>query len=237
MKTLLTAALFVIALSPFQVAAQSNQKVQVADCTSSGCSCSVSDLTLSEVAATLPIAIPDKADQMILVRRPDGKMGWSGMAPADIDLLYGGKGNCPLQLFDEIVPRSGNWVITIDDTDLSRCPMVTMAGMGQTGMQSGAVTVDWRGSFDPTRMFLGMADLFRWQQTGRLSWRGVLANEETQGAFARVTMTARLISPVVVRGENRFHFSMANVPGLPANAMPGGNSCLSVTSYTARWRG
>lgn len=233
MKTLIAAILFL--LSPLPALAQANQKVQLADCTASGCTCRVTNLSLAEVAAAVPINIPDNADNMMLVRRPDGVMGWSGMAPADIDLLYGGSGSCPLELFEEIVPRDGLWSISDLSTDLSRCPMVAMAGMG--GVESTSISVDWGGSFHPERLFPGMAGLVNWRETGRLSWRGLVVDEQVDGAFARVTFTARLISPTMVRGESRFEFNMSGLSGMNPAVLQVGGGCLSVTTYVATWNG
>lgn len=229
------AAMASLVLSAGAALAQGTQKVQLADCTGSGCTCSVTNLTLTEVAAALPIEIPDGAEDMMLVRAPNGTMGWSTMAPADLDMLYGGQGNCPLQLFEDIVPRDGSWHITDVVTDTSQCPMVALAGMG--GLESATTSVNWGGRFHPERLFPETRGMVRWSQTGHLSWRGVVVDEQAEGAFARVTFTARLISPTLIRGESRFAFNMHGIGGMNAATLAAGGGCLTVTSYVARWRG
>lgn len=238
MKKLLNIVLLCLALSSWPVFAQTEQKVQFADCTSSGCTCSVTNLSLTEVAATVPITIPDGANNMILVRKPDGALGWSGRTPAQIDSDFGGSGSCPLQLFDEFVPRDGTWSITEVATDLSRCPMVAMAGMeGMGGLDSTSASVNWGGRFHPEKLFPAMAGMVDWRQTGRLSWRGIVVDEKVEGASARVTFTARLISPTVVRGESRFAFNMPGLTGVNPAIFQIGGGCRSVTTYVARWHG
>lgn len=235
MKKLFNLVLFCLALSPWPAVAQADQKVQYADCTSSGCTCRVTDLTLTEVAATVPINIPDGAENMILVRDPDGVLGWSDMAPADISLLYGGPRSCPMQESDAIVPRDGRWSISDVATDLSRCPMAAMAGMG--GIDSTSTNVAWGGRFHPEKLFPAMDGMVAWHQTGRQSWRGIVVDEEVEGASARVTFTARLVSPTVVRGESRFAFNMPGLSGVNPMVLQVGGGCLSVTTYVARWNG
>lgn len=207
----------------------------MADCTSSGCTCRVSNLTVGEVAATVGIDIPNDAENQTLVRDPDGKLLWTTMAPADLDLLYGGQGNCPLQLFEQITPRDGSWHITDVATDASQCPMAAMAAMG--GMESTTRSISWGGRFHPETLFPETRGTVAWSRTGDLSWRGVVVDEEIEGAFARVTFTARLVSPTIIRGESRFAFNMQGIGGMNPASIVAGMGCLTVTSYVARWRG
>jgi len=89
----LSAAMAALVLSACAALAQNSQKVKLSDCIRSGCTCSVTNQPLTEVAATLPIAILEGAEAMMLVRAPKGTMDWSTMAPADLDLLHGGRAN------------------------------------------------------------------------------------------------------------------------------------------------
>lgn len=235
MMTRIVAAMAALVLLSGAALAQGAQKVQIADCTDTGCVCRVSSLTLAEVATALPLDITEGAEDKTLVRSPEGALLWSPLAPADIDLLYGGAGNCPLQLFDEIVPRDGSWHITDVQTDTSQCPMIAMAAMG--GMESTTTTARWGGRFHPESLFPETAGMVHWSQTGHLSWRGTVVDEEIDGAFARVTFTARLISPTLVRSESRFAFNLQGPGGMNPATLAAGGGCLTVTSYVARWRG
>jgi hypothetical protein len=157
------------------------------------------------------------------------------MSPARLDEFHGGKGSCPLQLFEEIVPRDGSWHITDVATDASQCPMAGMAAMG--GMERRTVPVTWGGRFHPERIFPETRGIVSWSRTGDLSWRGVVVDEEIDGAFARVTFTARLVSPTTIRGESRFAFNLDGPGGMNPASIAAGMGCLTVTSYVARWRG
>lgn len=235
MIRLILASATALFLSALAAVAQTGQKVQMADCTSSGCTCRVSDLTIGEVAATVGITIPKDAENQILVRAPDGKLGWTTMSPDDLDLLYRGQGSCPLQLFDEITPRDGRWQITDVATDASQCPMAAMAAMG--GMESVTRSISWGGRFHPETLFPETRGMVAWSRTGDLSWRGLVVDEEIEGAFARVTFTARLVSPTIIRGESRFAFNMHSIGGMNPASIVAGMGCLTVTTYVARWNG
>lgn len=227
-----------LAASPFGAMAQTGQKIQIATCTDSGCTCQVSNLTLEEVAATVPVIIPDDAEDKLLVRTPDGKLGWSAMAPADLDLLYGGPGNCPLQLFDDIVPQDGLWRMTAGATDASACPL--LAGMGgPPPMQGGTRQINWDGSFHPEKLMSEAAGMVRWSSTGARSWRGVLADEALSGSegvsAASVIWTLTLVSPTEVQGRSVFDYSISSMAGDAAvNAVLAGMQCKTQTPFVAR---
>lgn len=222
-------------LSTVAAIAQTGQRIQMAECTSTGCTCRVSELTLEQVAITVDINIPDDAENQILVRDPQGDLVWSKLSPAQLDRSYGGQGNCPLQLFEDITPRDGRWQITDVATDASQCPMAAIAAMG--GMETHTVTVNWGGHFRPERIFPETRGMVAWSRTGDLSWRGVVADEEIEGATARVTFTARLVSPTLIRGESRFAFNMPALGGVNPAVLQLGGGCLTVTTYVARWNG
>ncbi|PWK59615.1 hypothetical protein [Roseicyclus mahoneyensis] len=232
---LILASATALLMSTLAALAQTGPRVQMADCTSSGCTCRVTDLTVGEIAATANMEVPDDAENQTFLRDPDGNLFWTDMSPDNLDLLYGGQGSCPLQLFEEITPRDGRWFITDVATDASQCPMVGMAAMG--GLESHTVSVSWGGRFHPERIFPETQGMVAWSRTGDLSWRGIVVDEEIDGAFARVTFTARLVSPTVIRGESRFAFNLNAPGGMNPASVAAGMGCLTVTTYVARWRG
>ena len=238
MRRYLISAIAVLLAATCGAMAQTGQKIQIASCSESGCSCRASNLTLDEVAATVPVNIPAGAEDMVLVRTPDGKLGWSAMAPADLDLLYGGQGSCPLQLFDELAPQDGVWRITAGATDASACPLLGGAG-GPPPMNGEARQINWGGSFHPDKLMSEAAGLVRWSSTGARSWRGVLADEamsSSDGATAAsVIWTLSLVSPTEVQGSSVFDYSISSNAGdAMVNAILGGMQCKTQTPFVAR---
>jgi hypothetical protein len=217
---------------------QSGQKIQIATCTNSGCTCRVSNLTLDEIAATVPITIPPGAEDQILVRTPEGRLGWSDMAPADLDLLYGGPGNCPLQLFDEIAPQDGNWQIIAGATNAADCPILG-GSVGAPPMSSAVRQIYWQGSFHPDKLMTESAGMVRWSSTGPRSWRGVLADEALTGndgaTAASVIWTMTLVSPTEVQGNSVFDYSITSFAGdAVVDSIMAGLSCKTQTPFVAR---
>lgn len=238
MRRYLLSSLAILAAMTGGVMAQTGQKIQIATCTNSGCTCRVSNLTLEEVAATAPVVIEDGAEDKTLVRTPDGKLGWSAMAPADLDLLYGGQGSCPLELFDEMTPQDGNWQIRAGATDASACPMLG-ASIGAPPMSSAVRQINWGGSFHPDKLMAESAGMVRWSSTGPRSWRGVLADEamsSSDGATAAsVIWTLTLVSTTEVQGNSVFDYSISSNAGDAAvNAILGGLQCKTQTPFVAR---
>jgi len=103
--------------------AQAEQMVQDAQHPNSGCTCGISNLTVDQIMASLPAkSVPKGAEDMKIVRAPDGKYQCTIMAPADLDLLYGGRGDCPQTVFGEVAPEDGLRQLTAGTTDTSACP-------------------------------------------------------------------------------------------------------------------
>ncbi len=238
MHRYLLSSLVILAAMPGGAMAQTGQKIQIASCTNSGCTCRVSNLTLDEIAATAPMVIADGAEDMLLVRTPDGKLGWSAMAPADLDLLYGGSGSCPLELFDEMAPQDGRWQIMAGATDASACPMLG-GSTGAPPMSSAVRQINWGGSFHPDKLMTESVGMVRWSSTGPRSWRGVLADEamfSNDGeTAASVIWTLTLVSPTEEQGNSVFDYSISSTAGdATLNAILGGLACKTRTPFVAR---
>lgn len=238
MRRYLISSVVILAATAVGAMAQPRQKIQIATCTGQGCTCRVSNLTLDEIAATAPMSVPDNAEDMMVVRTPEGKLGWTSMAPADLDLLYGGSGSCPLQLFDEMVPQDGMWRLSAGATDASACPLLG-ASMGGPPMNSQARRINWGGSFHPDKLMTEAAGHVRWSSTGARSWRGVLADDEVtnrDGATAAsVIWSLTLVSPTEVQGNSVFDYSISSNAGDAAvNAVLAGMQCKTQTPFVAR---
>jgi hypothetical protein len=219
-----------------QVAPAQAQYVQTAVCGSSGCTCKVSTVTIEEVEATLRLKTEEGAIDMILVQDASG-FSWQDLTPAQLDRKYGGDGSCPLQLADEFTPEDGLWQISVGTTDTSACQMVR--GQIPGGMTSQTRQIIWNGVFHPEKLFMEARGMFRWTETGRLNWRGVLVDETMSAnggtSGASVIQTVRMVSPTEVTGNSVFEYDLA-IPGLDAAAAAiiAGMQCKTVTPFTAR---
>lgn len=214
------------------------QTVQVADCGPGGCSCYVSDMTLDEIAATLPGPIPANAAEMTLVDEPTG-FYWRSESPAQIDRSFGGPGSCPVYLSGEMVPEDGRWQITAGATDVSACPMLA-ANPPPTNLNGETRQIDWNGSFHPNTLMSEAAGMVRWSSVrGSGHWRGVVADKSLTGSTgatgASVIWTLSLVSPTEVRGQSVFDYNISSTAGdAAANAVLAGLKCRTVTPFTAR---
>lgn len=210
--------------------------VQFATCGASGCTCRVSNDATSTIETQVPSAFPTGWENQTLVVH-DGKYFWSSLSPAQLDRKYGGSGSCPLQVFHEFTPEDGLWQISVGTTDTSACKMV--AGQVPGGMTSQTRQITWNGVFHPETLFMEARGMFRWTETGRLNWRGVLADETMSAnggtSGASVVQTVRMISPTEVTGSSVFEYDLA-IPGLDAAAASviAGMQCKTVTPFTAR---
>lgn len=214
------------------------QLVQVADCGPGGCSCYMSDLTLDEIAATLPGPIPDNAAELTLVDEPSG-FSWRSETPAQLDRMFGGPGSCPVYLSGEIVPEDGRWQITAGATDISACPMLA-SNPPPTNLSGEFRQINWNGSFHPDKLMSEAAGMVRWSGViGSGNWRGVVAEESLKGSTgatgASVVWTLSLVSPTEVRGQSVFEYDISSTAGdAAANAVLAGLQCRTVTPFTAR---
>lgn len=210
--------------------------VQLATCGASGCTCRVSNEATSTLETQVPKAFPSDWEKKTLVVY-DGKYFWSSLSPSQLDRKYGGSGSCPLQVFDEFTPEDGLWQISVGATDTSACKMV--AGQVPGGMTSQTRQISWNGVFHPEKLFMDARGMIRWTETGRLNWRGVLADERMSAnggtSGASVIQMVRMVSPTEVIGNSVFEYDLT-IPGLDAAAASviAGMQCKAVTPFTAR---
>ena len=93
MKHLMIA--FALALSLVTLPARAEDKVTIADCGDSGCACYLSNYSANEIAVVLGVDPPAGEGTATLVHA-GGDYFWTRAPLAEIDLAYGGKGECPL---------------------------------------------------------------------------------------------------------------------------------------------
>lgn len=181
--------LLIAALLAAPVAALAEDKATVATCGDSGCTCRLAALTPSEIEAATGIPAPPGAAAMTLVDI-DGTFVWSPLSGDEVDLLMGGDGTCPLQLFDEIVPRDGTWAPAILSQTDQGCPagLSGMLAPMLDGAAGPARAVRWGGAFDPEKMSIGPSGL-TWTAEGPRAFRGSV--DSVASDIVRITVDVR----------------------------------------------
>jgi len=127
--------------------------VVLAECDEGGCSCLLTDLSISDATIVLGQAPPAGATDPVLVES-DGEYTWSALPVEDIDLVFGGTGECLLALFPAIVPLDGSWLGTVGERVVgANCPA------GVSGMLDPMLAginerrqVVWDGVFHPVKI-------------------------------------------------------------------------------------
>lgn len=181
-------------------------KVVLADCKiGSGCRCNLSDATGEVAAVTIGSALPSGWQDMVLVNN-DGDYFWSALSRDDIDLTYGGDGQCDLELFAAIVPEDGLWVGTAGTGSVGQCPAGLREQL-QPQLDSIAIprNVKWGGRFNPDAIAVGGKNTaITWTEvrpdyfTGAGMTNGGAGSNEI--VAITVDYTATLISPTQMDG-------------------------------------
>lgn len=163
--------LLLIALATAPMAARADGKMILASCAEGqGCSCRLSEITLSEALVVLGL---EGGAGDVIVEASDGSLSLSTEHPDDLNRHYGGQGNCIITLFDPPVPQDGLWSFTQRPvTTRGSClPQVKpMADQMLAGMAT-TKQITWGGSFHPDRFRLseGGSPLI-WRQTGPVDY-------------------------------------------------------------------
>lgn len=184
--------------------ALAQEKLTVADCGdgTAGCRCALSAVTMEEAGIVLGTAAPPGTASLV---RLNGEYVWSPLSLAEIDLAAGGDGNCPLELFDAMVPEDGAWVGTVTDSAISHCPPGLEAALDPvTSALVFPRDIDWGGSFHPDRIRMeGAAPAITWTRADdrHFTGQGPLVSESGAASLVRIGVTydARLIDPRLVR--------------------------------------
>ena len=182
--------------------ALAQEKLTVADCGAEGCRCALSAVTMEEAGLLLGTPAPEGSTVLV---RLNGDYVWSSLSLPEIDLAAGGDGECPLELFDAMVPEDGSWIGTVADRRVSQCPAGLDAALEPLA-QALVFPRDiaWGGSFHPDRIRMeGTARAIDWTRVSETHFTGQGPSASESGAASLVkigvTYDARLIDPRLVR--------------------------------------
>ncbi|PTX03537.1 hypothetical protein [Pararhodobacter aggregans] len=199
-----------------------------------GCHCYQSSHSLATLETQTDLSPPEGLDAPILVSL-DGALFWSEDSGHAVDLTYGGDGLCDPQVFPEAdtgLPRNGDWAMTITGHSLSGCPDQVAAaiggdiGIGRTERRA----ITWPRPFSMAPLTADNPAAGPWVNQGGGVWSTeVLNSSGAMGANARVTMTARILSPVEI--------AVTSVFSTDALAIITGQTCRSTTEARLRRHG
>lgn len=195
--------LSLVAFMAWTVSASAYEKLVVATCGDDGCRCALSSVTAAEAGIVLGVAPPATDGPLTLVEF-DGEYIWSPLSPEEIDLAAGGDGQCPLELFEAMVPEDGQWRGTIKERSVSQCPaMLEPMLAGLADQMVFARRMEWGGRFHPDKIRMeGAAAAIKWTKAGdnHFSGEGPKAGQRgpTSMVDIGVTYDARLVDPRAV---------------------------------------
>ncbi|MGV8942209.1 MAG: hypothetical protein ACOH1P_11880 [Lysobacter sp.] len=225
--------------------AQAEKKVMVADCEVGGCRCMLSPNTVADIQILTGEAPPPGAAGMTLVVANDDLV-WSPKTPREVHRIYGGSGDCPIEVFPAAStqrggPRDGVWVFKEHAADMSRCPLMKMAGAFAgaevDGPKMGDVPIRWNGRFHPDKYFPQMPGGLRWVRVDDNNWRGELtdANATAAASIVSLVLHSSLVRDDLIRGSLSYKSNMdtlmKDVPQVAAMY-----KCEFRTEYTGRWK-
>ena len=219
--------------------ALAQEKLTVADCGdgSAGCRCALSSVTMEE--AGIVLGTPAPAGTTTLVRL-HGDYIWSPLSLSEIDIAAGGDGQCPLELFDTMVPKDGQWLGTVTGQTISACPPGLEAAL--TPLTEAMVfprDIAWGGSFHPDRIRMeGAARVIDWTRVSETHFtgEGPAASEAGASSLVKIGVTydARLIDPELVRILVRLKIRTEGLSQAVIDAAGLGRCDVSVTVDLAR---
>ncbi|WP_151719225.1 hypothetical protein [Gemmobacter serpentinus] len=182
--------LFLFILAALPMAAKAEGKMILASCAEGqGCSCRLSEITLSEAIVVLGL---EGGAGDVVVEAPDGSLSLSTEHPDDLNRRYGGSGNCSITLFDPPVPQDGLWSFTQRPlTTRGAClPQVKPMVDPMIAAMAAARRIVWGGSFHPDRFRLseGGSPLV-WHQTGPVDYASEVRATDSPMITARYRAT------------------------------------------------
>lgn len=181
--------------------ALAQEKLIVADCGDGGCRCALSALTMEEAGVVIGASAPEGSAALV---RHGGDYIWSPLSPSEIDLVAGGDGECPLELFEAMTPEDGSWVGSVVDRKISQCPAGLDAALAPvTEALVFPRDIAWGGSFHPDRIRMqGAARAIDWTRVDERRFTGEGPSASQRGGSSveiGVSYDARLIDPRLVR--------------------------------------
>ncbi len=231
------APLSLLATALLAAPAMAQEKLTVADCTEGGCRCALSAVTLQEAEVVLGTPAPEGTTALV---RLNGEYIWSPLSLREIDFAAGGDGECPLELFDAMIPEDGDWIGTVTGQTISHCPPgldAALAPMTETLVFPRNIT--WGGSFHPDRIRMeGTARAIDWSQVSATHYTGQGPAVGESGATSRVqigvTYDAKLIDPRLVRVLVKLKIRTEGLSQAVIDAAGLGRCDVSVTVDLAR---
>ncbi len=134
------------------------ENVVVATCGDGGCNCLLSDMSVEEAELLLGEDAPEGSEPLIF--DAEGIFDWSQVSSSDLDILYGGNGNCELAFFPAIEPEDGTWQGTAQPRQVSGCPPgVDGAIAPALGGISEQHAMRWEGVFHPSKISHGASTI------------------------------------------------------------------------------
>ncbi|MFN3609261.1 MAG: hypothetical protein ACK4Y9_09370 [Hyphomonas sp.] len=209
----------------------------IAKCSiAAGCQCKLADVTVADMELITGEKAPKGAKDQTLVMVPGRDPYWTAGDRTEINVTYGGMGQCDVQLFDAMAPEDGNWTIQIAATDLSACPMLRGKGVDMGGLKSASRNIQWGGKFHPSKLADAGNVEQRWSKVGENSWRGTMMDDQRSGGGASVIHGYTLVNPRLIKGYSLFNFNI-DMPSEEAAIMASMGmpmNCRSYTPFTAR---
>lgn len=227
MRPALTLALL-LAATP----AVAQEKLTVADCNDGGCRCALSAVTMEEAGIVLGTPAPDGTTALV---RLNDEYIWSPLSLREIDIAAGGDGECPLELFDAMLPEDGAWIGTVTGQSISQCPPGLEAALRPvTEAMVLPRDIAWGGSFHPDRIRMeGTARAIDWTKASDTHFTGNGPAARQAGASSLVqigvTYDAKLIDPRLVRILAKLKIRTEGLSQAVINAAGLGRCDVSVT--------
>ena len=217
--------------------ALAQEKLTIADCGAEGCRCTLSAVTLEEAGIVLDTPAPEGTATLV---RLNGEYIWSPLSPEDIDFAAGGDGQCPLELFDAMIPEDGAWIGTVTNRSISQCPPGLDAAVAPvTDAMVFPRDIAWGGSFHPDRIRIdGTERAIDWTRLSETHFtgQGPAASEAGASSLVQIGVTydAKLIDPRLVRILVRQKIRTEGLSQAVIDAAGLGRCDVSVTVELAR---
>lgn len=221
----------ILALSLLARPVQAEDKILVADCTETGCRCSLSAVTLVEYETVVGSPAPPGAAEMVLVMEGTD-FSWSRSSPDQIDAAHGGAGLCPIELFS-VIPKDGTWRGTVRMQEITGClPQVAeMVPQLVDGTQMHKQIV-WGGKFHPSQFVMGDApDRFLWTQRSPTQFDGVFPVPANDTLKISIITTATLTTSDRAEATVSLHLAAAQGANAAALAVLGMADCRANAIY------
>ncbi|MCR8723639.1 hypothetical protein [Frigidibacter sp. ROC022] len=186
--------------------ARAEGNVVVATCSTSGCECLLTELSVEEATITLGEAPPEGVEDPLLVETDEGYV-WTAMTAEELDLTSGGPGECELAFFPAITPRDGTWFGQVTDRQVSGCPAGLdsalepgLAGLGRSRR------VLWEGVFHPQKLSPGST--VSWSKVTDDRYSGIMPLQSGGPVRMSAIWDSQIRDPEFVQAKLDFRLSM-----------------------------